>query len=168
MIDVRQARSSQELDHVRQLMQAFLDWHLERHVEDRALIERYFDQAAFEQELEVLPGKYSPPRGSLLVAYHGEAPVGCVAMRDLGEGACEMKRMFVAQAARGLGVGGKLAQAIIEDARRAGYSVMRLDTSKRQDEAMRLYVRSGFSPIAPYYPLSPDLKDWLVFFELAL
>jgi len=45
---------------------------------------------------------------------------------------------------------------------------MRLDTSKRQNEAMRLYERSGFKKIAPYYPLSDDLKDWLVFYELEL
>jgi hypothetical protein len=42
---------------------------------------------------------------------------------------------------------------------------MRLDTSNRQTEAMRLYERSGFRKIAPYYPVSDDLKAWLVFFE---
>jgi ribosomal protein S18 acetylase RimI-like enzyme len=67
-----------------------------------------------------------------------------------------------------LGVGRALADRIIEDARTAGYRLMRLDTSRRQEEAMRLYERSGFRRIAPYYPLSDDLKNWLVFFEMEL
>jgi ribosomal protein S18 acetylase RimI-like enzyme len=79
-----------------------------------------------------------------------------------------MKRMFIPTELRGLGIGRALADRIIADARKAGYRRMRLDTSKRQNEAMRLYERSGFKKIAPYYPLSDDLKDWLVFYELEL
>jgi len=45
---------------------------------------------------------------------------------------------------------------------------MRLDTSRRQGEAMRLYESMGFLRIAPYYDVTEDVKDWLVFFELAL
>lgn len=168
MIDVRQATTNQELEDVRRLMRGFVHWHRQRHVEDRELIDRYFDADAFEQELATLPGDYLPPRGSLLVAYNGQSPVGCVAMRDLGGGACEMKRMFVPEAARGLGVGRRLADRVIADAKAAGYRRMRLDTSRRQSEAIRLDERSGFARIAPYYPLSEDLEDWLVFFELAL
>lgn len=167
-IDVRQAMTNAELDHVRALMRAFVQWHRERHLEDRELIERYFDAAEFQAELAGLPGKYAPPAGSLLVAYNNGDAVGCVALRNLGDGVCEMKRMFVPAAARGLGVGGKLAEQVIADARHAGYRLMRLDTSKRQTEAMRLYERSGFMRIAPYYPLTDSLKDWLVFFERTL
>ena len=91
-----------------------------------------------------------------------------MALRDLGDKICEMKRMFVPEAFRGLGGGRALADRVIADARAAGYERMRLDTSKRQDEAMRLYERSGFRRIAPYYELSDDLRDWLVFFEREL
>ena len=157
-----------QLDDCRSLMRAFVAWHRERHVEDIELIDRYFDEAEFEAELAGLPGKYAPPKGSLLIAYHDGKPAGCVALRDLGEGVCEMKRMFVPAAFRGLGIGRALADRIVADARTAGYRLMRLDTSRRQDEAMRLYERSGFRRIAPYYPLSDDLKDWLVFFEMEL
>ena len=168
MAAVSQATTPSQLDDVRLLMRAFVAWHRERHAEDIALIDSYFDEDEWERELAGLPGKYAPPKGSLLIAYHDGTPAGCVALHDLGHGACEMKRMFIPTELRGLGIGRALADRIIADARKAGYRRMRLDTSRRQNEAIRLYERSGFRRIAPYYPMSDDLKAWLVFFELEL
>lgn len=165
MLTVVHPTKGQELDDVRGLMRAFVAWHRERHVEDIALIDRYFDEVEFEAELAGLPGKYAPPEGRLFVAYQDGQPVGCVALRDLGDGACEMKRMFVPAKHRGQGVGRALADRIITEAKAAGYKRMRLDTSVRQGEAMRLYERSGFKRIPPYYELPDDLRSWLVFFE---
>jgi GNAT superfamily N-acetyltransferase len=168
MIQIIEPTRPAELDDARALMRGFLAWHRARHVEDIALVERYFDQAAFDAELAGLPGKYARPRGRLLLASVDGKPAGCVALRDLGDGVCEMKRMFVPDACRGRGVGRALAERIIAAGRDAGYRVMRLDTSRRQDEAMRLYEKAGFRRIPPYYPLADDVKDWLVFFELTL
>lgn len=127
-----------ELDEVRWLLRAFVAWHRDRHVEDIDLIERYFDQRAFDDELAGLPGKYARPHGRLLLSHVDGKPAGCVALRDLGGDLCEMKRMFVPEAFRGHGVGRALAERIIAEAREAGYRAMRLDTSRRQNEAMRL------------------------------
>jgi GNAT superfamily N-acetyltransferase len=168
MIVIRDAASRMELDDVRSLMRAFVAWHRERHADDIRLIERYFDRRAFDEELAALPGKYARPAGRLLIAYEDACPAGCVALRDLGAGACEMKRMFVPASFRGLGVGHALASRIIADARDAGYRRMRLDTSRRQSEAMRLYERIGFRRIPPYYEVPDDVRDWLVFLELDL
>jgi len=168
MTDIQQATTKAQLDDVRTLFRAFVAWHRRRHIEDIALIDSYFDETEFEAELAGLPGKYAPPKGSLLIAYHDGQAVGCVALRDLGDGVCEMKRMFIPEEFRGKGVGRGLADGIIDDARAAGYRRMRLDTSKRQDEAMRLYERSGFRRIQPYYDLPDDLRNWLVFFEREL
>ena len=168
MATVSHATTPQHLNDVRSLMRAFLAWHRERHVEDLALIDSYFDEEEWEHELSSLPGKYSPPKGNLLIAYHNNKPAGCVALRKLEDGVCEMKRMFIPTELRGLGIGRALADGIIADAKNAGYRLMRLDTSNRQTEAIRLYERSGFRRTAPYYPLSDDLKNWLVFFELEL
>ena len=165
---IRDAAEPSELDDVRSLMRAFVAWHRERHAADAALIDRYFDERAFAEELAGLPGKYAPPNGRLLIAYQDGQAAGCVALRDLGDGICEMKRMFVPATFRGLGIGRALADRVIADARIAGYERMRLDTSWRQDEAMRLYERLGFKRIPPYYDLPDDLKAWLVFFELPL
>lgn len=165
MPTIVQPNSPQELDDVRGLMRAFVAWHRDRPAADRELIDRYFDDVEFEAELAGLPGSYAPPRGRLLIAYADDQAAGCVALRDLGDGACEMKRMFVPVRFQGQGVGRALADRIIEQARAAGYRRMRLDTSIRQNEAMRLYEAAGFKRIPPYYDLPDDLRDWLVFYE---
>lgn len=167
-LDIHRAATGVDLDHARSLMRAFLDWHKVRHATDIALINRYFDAAAFEAELDGLPGKYGSPHGALLLAYHGGQPAGCVALRNLGVGIAEMKRMFVTDAHRGLSIGRALAERIMGEARRIGYRAMRLDTSHRQAEAIGLYESLGFRRIAPYYALPPVLADWLVFFEREL
>jgi len=168
MIDIVQATTPQEIDAVRDLMRAFVAWHRQRHSEDIALIDRYFDAREFEAELAALPGKYAPPAGRLLLARKDDQAAGCVALRDLGDGVCEMKRMFVPPRLHGQGIGCALAERILSEAKAAGYDRMRLDTSIRQVEAIHLYENAGFVRIAPYYQLPDELKDWLVFMELRL
>jgi GNAT superfamily N-acetyltransferase len=168
VMTVKRPETTAELDDVRALMRAFVAWHRERHVEDLALIDQYFDQNEFEGELASLPGKYSPPDGQLLLACCDHKPAGCVALRRIDSQACEMKRMFLYPQYLGSGVGRKLAEVIIGDARAAGYAVMRLDTSWRQKEAQALYSKLGFQRVDPYYDCPPALKAWLVFYELRL
>ena len=95
MTAVRRPETTAELDQVRALMRAFVGWHRERHVEDLALIDQYFDQKEFEDELASLPGKYTPPDGQLFLACYDDKPAGCVALRRIDSQACEMKRMFL-------------------------------------------------------------------------
>jgi GNAT superfamily N-acetyltransferase len=106
---------------------------------------------SFEAELEGLPGKYAPPNGALLIALHQDEAAGCVALRDLGDGVCEMKRLFVRPQFRKFGLGRQLADTIIAKADQLGYLLMRLDTLDRLSEAMRLYERLGFRKIPAYY-----------------
>lgn len=167
-MEIVPASTDSDLDSVRRLMRMFVDWHFERHHEYRDLIERYFDSGAFEAELAGLPGVFVPPGGALLVARIGEKVAGCVALRDLGDGACEMKRLFVDPAFHGKGIGLALAQAVIAEARRQGYTRMFLDTGPKQVEAQGLYRRLGFNYVPPYSPVSDDMRDWLVYMELTL
>lgn len=107
----------------------------------------------FEAELAEFPGKYAPPGGALLLGWLDGEAVGVVALRDLGQGVSEMKRLYVAPVARGSGLGLALTEAIIAEARRLGYRAMRLDTVTGQhDRAIQIYERLGFRRIPAYYP----------------
>ena len=121
--------------------------------EVRALVREYaaslpfaLDFQDFDRELNELPGDYAPPRGALLLA----PGAGCVGLRPIDGTTCEMKRLYVRPSARGTGLGRRLAEAAITEARTLGYKQMRLDTVPGMDSAQSLYERLGFEDIAPY------------------
>lgn len=109
----------------------------------------------FQSELAQLPGDYAPPRGSLLLARVAGALAGCCALRPMDNSdypnAAEMKRLFVRKAFRGFGLGRQLTEAILDEARRAGYSSVLLDTLDEMEAARALYEDLGFEEIPPYY-----------------
>lgn len=109
----------------------------------------------FESELEGLPGAYAPPAGTLLLARVDGAVAGCVGVRPLDAGCCEMKRLYLRENFRAGGRGRKLAEQAIACARSAGYARMVLDTMPQMVAATRLYRALGFTRCAPYYDNSP-------------
>ena len=128
---------------------------------DRSTVEDLFREYAaslavdlafqqFDEEVAGLPGKYAPPGGRLLLAYFGARAAGCVALRPLNEGGCEMKRLYVRAALCGKGIGRQLVRQVLEDAREAGYSRIYLDTLPSMPEAFALYESLGFRASEPY------------------
>jgi ribosomal protein S18 acetylase RimI-like enzyme len=105
----------------------------------------------FAEELEEIRSRYGPPRGCILLAHLENDAAGCVGLRPLEHDACEMKRLYVRPAARGMGVGRQLVAAVIERARAGGYRRMLLDTLASLEAAHRLYRSVGFREIGPYY-----------------
>ena len=104
----------------------------------------------FDKELAELPGEYTPPDGRLIIAIIEKKIVGCVALRKLADGICEMKRLYVKPVYRGKGIGKRLAKFIIEEGKKIGYTYMRLDTVPAMKEAIALYCSMGFYEIKPY------------------
>ena len=109
----------------------------------------------FEAELASLPGEYTSPQGSLLLALVAGEVAGCGALRPLPgsdyANACEMKRLYVRPAFRHFGLGRLLAQALLDRGAQAGYSAMLLDTLDDMEAARELYASLGFEEIPPYY-----------------
>ncbi len=109
----------------------------------------------FDRELADLPGAYAPPRGALALAMVDGEVAGCCALRPLDAAdypnAAEMKRLYVREGFRNLGLGRQLAELTLDAARAAGYACVLLDTLDDMEAARALYTDLGFEPIPPYY-----------------
>lgn len=125
----------------------------------RTLIEEYalewpageLQGADFEVELTDLPGVYGPPGGVLLVALDEDEPVGCIGLRPLSETTCEAKRLYVVPERRGHGIGRELLATLIDNARAAGFTCIRLDTDATMVAARTLYECFGFRSVTATY-----------------
>ena len=96
------------------------------------------------------PGELIPPSGYMLLARLDGKPLGCGAVKRLGRGVAEIKRMWVAPASRGLGIAQRLLEALEARARQLGCSRVCLDTNHSLTEARALYARNGYREIADY------------------
>jgi ribosomal protein S18 acetylase RimI-like enzyme len=143
-IDIVTPRTADELDTVRDIFREYA-----------ASLKVDLCFQGFDQELATLPGEYAEPRGALLMATVDGVVAGCCALRPMDtvdySNACEMKRLYVRSAFRGLGVGRQLADAIMDAARIAGYDYVLLDTLDDMEAARTLYEDLGFEEIPPYY-----------------
>jgi len=98
----------------------------------------------FQNELDRLPGEYGPPSGRLLLALVNGDPAGCVALRPAGEGTGELKRLYVHRNFRRRGIGRRLVEQVLGEARQLDYRVIQLDTLPSMTEAQALYHSLGF------------------------
>ena len=127
-----------------------------------AVRELFCEYAAWvgNPSLAELPGQYV----LVLIAFHAEQLAGCAALREIGDGIGEMKRLYVRPAFQGSGLGRSLVERVIAEARAAGYQALRLDTLPMMERAIALYRSLGFHEIPPYGDNPPEA----ICFELSL
>ncbi len=119
----------------------------------------------FEQELQIINSMYGSPTGCLVLVYDQSTPIACAAYRKIGEGICELKRMYIQPKYRGKGIGQTLVQMLCEKAKLNGYTLMRLDTLDSMIPAITLYHKNGFYDIDAYYH---NPNDGVVYMEKEL
>ncbi len=139
-ISIEAAEGPTDMERVRALFLEYQDW---------LGVDLCFQ--GFEDELATLPGAYAPPKGSLWFAKVDGEIAGVAGVRPFKDGLCEMKRLWVRPAFRGLGVGRRLAESTIAAASAAGYRAMCLDTLGHMTAARAIYEDLGFREISAYY-----------------
>ena len=138
-IDIREASFPAQTEIVREIFREYADG---------LSVDLCFQD--FESEVRDLPGRYSLPRGRVLLAFARGALIGCVAMRPVDDEACEMKRLYVRPEGRGLGAGRQLVQRLCGIAESVGYRRVCLDTLATMHAAQSLYASLGFKAIKSY------------------
>lgn len=156
MLKIVQAESAEEIEQARKLFREYEAW---------LGINLCFQN--FEKEVAELPGRYAPPDGRLWFAVDDSGEIaGCIALRKIGEGICEMKRLYLRPEFRGRAIGRQLAEKIVDEARAIGYERMRLDTLPgKMDGAIAIYRSLGFREIEDYYG---NPVEEVLFMELVL
>jgi len=150
-----QAQSPAEIERARELFAEYASW-----------VEISLCFQNFDKEVAELPGAYAPPSGRLFLAVAAQQVMGCVALRKIGDGVGEMKRLYVRPEFRGRGLGRTLTEKLIAEAKQIGYARLRLDTLPAQmAQAIAMYRSFGFQEIPPYY--KNPVAD-ATFMELAL
>ena len=145
MITVRQVTTEAEAEEVRALLPQFIDWLLVRYADRADTIRGYFQGQDIEGQMRNLLVQFAPPHAACLLARMDGVPVGMVMVKPHQGDTCEMNRMFVADAARGRGVGRMLVAEIVATARHLGYRRMQLAAGIRHQEALALYRAMGFA-----------------------
>ena len=137
------------LDYPREIGELFREY-TDMLVEGDPKFAYYLELQSYDEELRHLEGKYGPPRGKLILAREDGAAAGCIALKEIDETRCELKRLYVRPAFRGRALGRTLTGLIIDAARQAGYREMLLDTLPFLQSAQRIYRAAGFREIEKY------------------
>jgi ribosomal protein S18 acetylase RimI-like enzyme len=167
-VQVREASTPEDYAAFAVLIAEYEQWLLARYETVSGLVAAVRAHQDLDAELASLPEKYASPRGAVLLAERDGEVLGGVAVRDLHDGTCEMKRLYVRAAAQGSGAGRLLCERLLELAGSVGYTAMRLDTGFRNEEALALYRSLGFEERDAYAEYPPDVVPYLRFLERPL
>lgn len=167
MLEIYQFQSERDQSQVREMFWEYLQWanaHLKQEYEIDLDIETLQEQSMRELD------KFAPPAGRLLLAEQEGQLAGLACLRKIKPGVGEIKRMYVRPAFRRKGIGRKLAQRLISEARAIGYASVRLDSTRFMTAAHALYRSLGFREIEPYpeSEIPPEFQTHWVFMEMTL
>lgn len=151
-----------------ELIREYWDWLQVRYADLPGFVDAVGGHQALDAELRSLSATYGPPAGRVILARRDDVVVGGIALRDLGDRVCEMKRLFVPDRFQGSGTGRRLCQALLDTAVADGYRLMRLDTGTQNGEALRMYTSLGFRECPPYSHYPPELLSHLTFLDRPL
>ncbi len=146
MLKIELVRNHEQADAVYGLAHEFVAWLRGRYPEMAVEIDRYLELQKFDEQIQNVLTHFNPPRGECLLAVKDGQPIGILMLKDIGEGACEMNRMFVRDSARGLGAGRALVERLKQRAVEMGFTQMTLGALPRHHEALSLYRSCGFQP----------------------
>ncbi len=164
MLTISQVDSETQVASAEELLREYTEWVLTLTAgSDKAPTFR-----GLHDELKTLPGVYAPPAGRLLLAMHDGQPAGCVCLKPHDAGTCELKRLYVRPTVRGLRVGWRLVNALVDEARRAGYSRMVLDSHITMKKAHAIYQAVGFRIMSTPDDFPEALRPFVIFMECNL
>jgi GNAT superfamily N-acetyltransferase len=168
MTEISTARTQADYDAFAAVVTEYVDWCRTRYADLEWFVRDVFSHQSLQTELDALSTAYGPPKGKTLLIWRDGEICGGGAYRVIGDGICEMKRLYVLDKFRGEGLGRTLCQAMIDTAKADGFHLMRLDTGDRLAEAIKMYQAFGFRPCPPYHDYPAGLMAHLVFMELPL
>src|SRR5579862_4064455 len=158
-INIYQAVAEADISEVRELMAELIKSTRDLTPED--VRPPTFD--GIEEELRTLPGPYAEPAGRLLLARVDDVAAGCVALKPRSSTICELKRLYVRPAFRGLGVGQRLVKQVLNEARRIGYQRIALDSHVSMKAAHAIYEAAGFRFVPAPAGFPEAVKPFAVF-----
>ena len=164
MVSISQVRTPNEIHDVQELLREYATWVFTLAAES--------NQAptfqGLEEELAALPGTFTPPTGSLLLATLNNQPAGCIALKGHDATTGELKRLYIRPTFRGRKIGVQLVDAVIEKARDMGYQRLILDSHISMKSAHAIYESAGFRKVETPSDFPEDLKPIVVFMEMNL
>lgn len=168
MLRITEPTTPDQIDAVRRLCWDYRDFLLTLDAHSQKIVRTFYPREKYARILSSIDTEHSPPNGGMRLALKDDHPVGCGMFHTIAPRVAEIKRVYVADSARGAGVGFALMQSLIEQCRQRGFDFIRMDTGKPLQAAARLYLSMGFCLRDAYSEIPDIAKGHLLFFEMDL
>ncbi len=168
VLEIRDAELPNDIDSIRQLWIDYLTWGNDK-MQMLYGVHPHNPKEAVAQDIEMI-GKFLPPNGRLMLAFIDKKICGVGCLKSINEEIGEIKRMYVDPSFRQIGAGRAILEALLNEAKEAGYKKVKLDSPKFMEAAHSLYRSFGFKEISAYdeVEIPEEFRQYLLFMELDL